>query len=218
GSQKITAIDLSWKRIFDERQKGEISMQKKLGYTNNEISLVLVLLYYEYGKHTSPKERTGRPRIFNTFARKQLKLSVVQNKNTRHQTLSQIRLNYKQTISTQTIHNELAKEEAVAHEYWTVEDFKKSFGQMKLLTHSFKLRVLDVPQVFTLERWVKEKWDAVPESYYRDLIESMPRRIQAVIAANGVTHNFTMITTLELQVKILGMKFKILDIDTLSKA
>jgi hypothetical protein len=36
-----------------------------------------------------------------------------------------------------------------------------------------------------LEQWVKEEWDAVPVEYYRNLIKSMPRRVQAVLAANG---------------------------------
>ncbi|PKK68804.1 transposable element Tc1 transposase [Rhizophagus irregularis] len=39
--------------------------------------------------------------------------------------------------------------------------------------------------VSQLEQWVKEEWDAVPADYYRNLIKSMPRRIQAVIAAKG---------------------------------
>ena len=36
-----------------------------------------------------------------------------------------------------------------------------------------------------LEQWVMEEWDAVPVDYYRNLIKSMPRRVQAVLAANG---------------------------------
>lgn len=36
-----------------------------------------------------------------------------------------------------------------------------------------------------LEQWVKEEWDAVPVEYCRNLIKSMPRRVQAVLAANG---------------------------------
>ena len=36
-----------------------------------------------------------------------------------------------------------------------------------------------------LERMIKEEWNAVNRSYYRDLIKSMPRRIQAVINADG---------------------------------
>ncbi|CAB5385256.1 unnamed protein product [Rhizophagus irregularis] len=39
--------------------------------------------------------------------------------------------------------------------------------------------------VSQLEQWVKEEWDAVPADYYRNLIKSMPRRIQAVIAVKG---------------------------------
>lgn len=39
--------------------------------------------------------------------------------------------------------------------------------------------------VTQLEQWVMEEWDAVPVNYYRNLIKSMPRRVQAVLAANG---------------------------------
>ncbi|CAG8592263.1 5766_t:CDS:2, partial [Ambispora gerdemannii] len=39
-------------------------------------------------------------------------------------------------------------------------------------------------RIVQLERWVKEEWDAIPENYYRNLIKSIPRRVQAVIAAN----------------------------------
>ncbi|CAB5330701.1 unnamed protein product [Rhizophagus irregularis] len=39
--------------------------------------------------------------------------------------------------------------------------------------------------VSQLKQWVKKEWDAVPADYYRNLIKSMPRRIQAVIAAKG---------------------------------
>ncbi|KAG9305722.1 hypothetical protein G9A89_005120 [Geosiphon pyriformis] len=33
--------------------------------------------------------------------------------------------------------------------------------------------------------WVKEEWDAIPVNYYRNLIKSMPRRVQAILEANG---------------------------------
>jgi transposase len=43
-----------------------------------------------------------------------------------------------------------------------------------------------------LETWVKEEWDAVPINYYRNLIKSMPHRVQAVLAANGVQLNINL--------------------------
>lgn len=36
-----------------------------------------------------------------------------------------------------------------------------------------------------LEKVVKEVWEAIPQKVYRDLVRSMPNRIQAVIAAKG---------------------------------
>ena len=39
--------------------------------------------------------------------------------------------------------------------------------------------------VAQLEEFVKEEWNAVLVNYYHDLIKSMPRQIQAVIAADG---------------------------------
>ena len=36
-----------------------------------------------------------------------------------------------------------------------------------------------------LEKVVKDIWEAIPKKVYRDLVRSMPNRIQAVIAANG---------------------------------
>ncbi len=94
----------------------------------------------------------GRPRILDEFECEELKRSVVSNKKTRRQTLSQIRLNIineiNKTISTQTICKELAEQGlrsriphfsplisernkekrlfwARTYENWTVEDFKK---------------------------------------------------------------------------------------------
>ena len=36
-----------------------------------------------------------------------------------------------------------------------------------------------------LKQWVKEEWDAIPVEYYRNLIKSMLRQVQAVLATNG---------------------------------
>ncbi|CAG8451693.1 124_t:CDS:2 [Ambispora gerdemannii] len=49
-----------------------------------------------------------------------------------------------------------------------------------------KIRQRDPPSnIAQLERWVKEEWDVILVNYYRNLIKSMPQRVQAVIAANG---------------------------------
>ena len=36
-----------------------------------------------------------------------------------------------------------------------------------------------------LEKYVKAAWKDIPPEYYKNLIDSMPRRIEAIIAANG---------------------------------
>jgi transposase len=41
------------------------------------------------------------------------------------------------------------------------------------------------PNLKVLEKYVKEAWEDIPPEYYKKLIESMPRRIEAVINANG---------------------------------
>ncbi|CAB5366696.1 unnamed protein product [Rhizophagus irregularis] len=306
-----------------EGQKGGIIAAKKLGHTDSKTAEVVGCsrssvqrVWKSYESEELSKKRTGRPKTLTESERKLLKRSVIRNKKTRRQTLSQIRLNYvnktNKTASTQTIRKELAKENlhsriprfsplisesnkakrllwARAHENWTVEDFKrvvwsdestytqfrtsgfgrvwresseefhedciastvqKSFGQMfwgcfswvgmgplvpltgritgaihqdnapvhtakiarSFLTSSnielfpwpaqspdmnpieniwsyieVKIRQRDSQpsSVSQLEQWVKEEWNAVPADYYRNLIKSMPRQIQAVIAAKG---------------------------------
>jgi len=39
--------------------------------------------------------------------------------------------------------------------------------------------------IHELEEMVTEEWAAIPKESYRNLIKSMPRRIQAVISAEG---------------------------------
>ncbi|GBC38667.2 transposable element Tcb2 transposase [Rhizophagus irregularis DAOM 181602=DAOM 197198] len=41
-----------------------------------------------------------------------------------------------------------------------------------------------------LEKYVKDAWDDIPPEYFKKLIDSMPRRIEAVIAANGYNINY----------------------------
>ncbi|CAB5357212.1 unnamed protein product [Rhizophagus irregularis] len=277
-----------------EGQKGGIIAAKKLGHTDSKTAEVVGCsrssvqrVWKSYESEELSKKRTGRPKTLTESERKLLKRSVIKNKKTRRQTLSQIRLNYvnktNKTASTQTIRKELAKENlhsriprfsplisesnkakrllwARAHENWTVEDFKrvvwsdastytqfrtsgfgrvwresfeefhedciastvqKSFGRMfwgcfswvgmgslvpltgritgaihreTLANYAIPTSYIEVKirqcdsqpsSVSQLEQWVKEEWDAVPADYYRNLIKSMPRRIQAVIAAKG---------------------------------
>jgi hypothetical protein len=135
-----------------------------------------------YELKSLPKKRTGRPRIFNDFECKRLKRSILRNKKTHRQTLSQIHLNYvnktHKTVSTQTIRKELAKESLHSrisrlsplisdsnkekrylwtrtYENWTVEDFKKSSGQTSLPTHNLELQVLGVYSINHLKSSIK---------------------------------------------------------------
>ncbi|GBB87778.1 hypothetical protein RclHR1_14280009 [Rhizophagus clarus] len=41
-----------------------------------------------------------------------------------------------------------------------------------------------------LEKYVKGAWDDIPPEYFKKLIDSMPQRIEAVIAANGHSINY----------------------------
>lgn len=41
------------------------------------------------------------------------------------------------------------------------------------------------PKRWEMRAWVLEAWDAIEETTLRDLIESMPHRCEAVIAAGG---------------------------------
>jgi len=144
---------------LNESQRGGIIAAKKLGHSNSRISAVVGCsrssvrrVWESYELKKLSKKRTGRPRILNNAERKYLKRSVIRNKKTRRQTLSQIHLNIinktNKTISKQTVRNELARQSlhsriprfspliseinkerrllwARTYENWTVEDFKK---------------------------------------------------------------------------------------------
>ena len=47
-----------------------------------------------------------------------------------------------------------------------------------------------------MELWerVKKEWEGIPVSRCRDLVESMPRRVEAVIKAKGVTPNTSFVS------------------------
>ncbi|PKK73856.1 hypothetical protein RhiirC2_739972 [Rhizophagus irregularis] len=104
-----------------EGQKGGIIAAKKLGHTDSKTAEVVGCsrssvqrVWKSYESEELSKKRTGRPKTLTESERKLLKRSVIRNKKTRRQTLSQIRLNYvnktNKTASTQTIRKELAKE------------------------------------------------------------------------------------------------------------
>jgi transposase len=56
------------------------------------------------------------------------------------------------------------------------------WAEMKMMV---RRRTPPPPNVKVLERYVKDAWNDLPPEYYKKLINSMPRRIEAVIKANG---------------------------------
>jgi hypothetical protein len=44
----------------------------------------------------------------------------------------------------------------------------------------------ETPSYDKLRRYVKEAWEALPDSFWQELLDSMPARCQAVIDANGM--------------------------------
>ena len=157
--KKILLPQMCLGKEFSKSQRESIIVAKKLGNTDSRISAIINCsissvqhMWRSYRLKETPKKWTGRPRILDEFECEELKRSVVSNKKTRRQTLSQIRLNIinetNKTISTQTIRKELAKQGLRSHiprfsplisernkekrlfwartyENWTVEDFKK---------------------------------------------------------------------------------------------
>jgi hypothetical protein len=56
------------------------------------------------------------------------------------------------------------------------------WAEMKMMV---RRRTPPPPNVKVLEKYVKDAWNDLPPEYYKKLINSMPRRIEAVIEANG---------------------------------
>ena len=56
------------------------------------------------------------------------------------------------------------------------------WAEMKMMV---RRRTPPPPNVKVLERYVKDTWNDLPPEYYKKLIDSMPRRIEAVIEVNG---------------------------------
>ena len=61
------------------------------------------------------------------------------------------------------------------------------WAEMKVMAHR---RTSHSPNLKVLEKYVKDAWNNLPLEYYKKLIDSMPRRIEAVIAANGSRINY----------------------------
>jgi transposase len=59
--------------------------------------------------------------------------------------------------------------------------------EMKVMVHR---RTPPPSNIQELEKYVKNAWKDLPPEYYKKLIKSMPRRIEAVIAANGNSINY----------------------------
>ena len=118
--KKILSPQMCLGKELSKSQKESIIAAKKLGNTDSRISEVVSCsissiqrVWRSYRLKETSQKRMGRPRILDEFERKELKRSVVSNKKTRRQTLSQIRLNVinetNKPISIQTIRKELAE-------------------------------------------------------------------------------------------------------------
>ena len=99
-SEKKFGTIMCLRKELSNVQKGGIIAAKKLGHSNSRISAVVGCsrssvrrVWKSYELKQLLKKRTGRPRILNKAERKHFKRSVVRNKKTRRQTLSQIHLN-----------------------------------------------------------------------------------------------------------------------------
>ena len=56
------------------------------------------------------------------------------------------------------------------------------WAEMKMMVHR---RTPPPPNIKVLGKYVKDAWEDIPPEYYKKLVESMPRRIEMVIEANG---------------------------------
>jgi transposase len=61
------------------------------------------------------------------------------------------------------------------------------WSEMKMMV---RRRTPPPSNIKVLEKYVKDAWKDLPPEYYKKLIDSMPRRIEAVIAANGNRINY----------------------------
>ena len=61
------------------------------------------------------------------------------------------------------------------------------WAEIKMMVHH---RTPPPSSVKVLEGYVKDAWEDIPPEYYKKLIDSMPQRIEAVIAANGNRINY----------------------------
>jgi hypothetical protein len=63
-----------------------------------------------------------------------------------------------------------------------INPIENVWAEMKMMV---RRRTPPPSNIKVLERYVKDAWDDIPPEYYKKLIDGMPRRIEAVIAANG---------------------------------
>jgi len=56
------------------------------------------------------------------------------------------------------------------------------WAEMKMMV---RRRTPSPSSIKVLEKYVKDAWNDIPPEYYKKLVDSMPRRIEEVIAANG---------------------------------
>ena len=62
------------------------------------------------------------------------------------------------------------------------KNLENLWAEMKMMV---RRRTPPPSNIRELEKYVKSAWKDIPPEYYKKLIDSMPRRIKAVIAANG---------------------------------
>ena len=68
-----------------------------------------------------------------------------------------------------------------------INPIENIWAEMKMMV---RRRSLPPSSISVLTEYVKDAWDDIPPEYFKKLIDSMPRRIEAVIAANGYNINY----------------------------
>lgn len=59
--------------------------------------------------------------------------------------------------------------------------------KIKVMVHCYNSPLFNIQM---LEKYVKDAWDDTPSEYFKKLIDSMPQRIEVVIAANRYSINY----------------------------
>ncbi|EXX58583.1 mitotic spindle assembly checkpoint protein MAD2B isoform X1 [Rhizophagus irregularis DAOM 181602=DAOM 197198] len=69
----------------------------------------------------------------------------------------------------------------------SLNPIKNMWAEMKAMVCHHDLPPSNIQM---LEKYVKDAWDDIPPEYFKKLIDSMPCRIEAVIAANKYNINY----------------------------